>query len=95
MCVLFAVCIHVRPVWIQEHWSNNNLYSSIWQQHSGDVTLSGGVYDWKNKNTFSCETATFHKTHLESKRCDNQVLHNSYFQTSALIGQRLERVGET
>lgn len=62
-------------------------------QHSGDVTLSGGVYDRKNQNTFSCETATFHSTHLDCSRCDNQVLHNRYFQPCDLIGQSLSWMG--
>lgn len=83
--------MHLCPVWIQQCRSNINLCSPIWQQHSGDVTLSGGVYDWKNKNTFSCETATFHRTRLDSKRCDEQVLHNRYFQPRHLIGQSLSQ----
>lgn len=62
-------------------------------QHSGDVTLSGGVYDRENKNTFSCETATFHRTHLDCSRCDNQVLHNRYFQPCDLIGWSLSWMG--
>lgn len=53
---------------IQQCWSNNNSCSSIWQQHSGDEALSG--VDCENKNTLSCETATFHWT---SMRFDNQI----------------------
>lgn len=93
MCLWACVFVCVHPAWIQLCWSNNNLCSPIWQQQSGDVTLSGGVCDRKNKNAFSCETATFHRIHLDPERCDNPLLHNTYFQLCNLIGQSWSQLG--
>lgn len=78
MCVSSAVCVQVqefnRVDLIIKHEAPKGSNSAVMEVRL-EVIMTG-----KKTKTHGAVKLTFHRTHLDSERRDNQVSHRRYFQ---------------